>query len=106
MRSNRFRPSRRSALRAVAVAGGAVLCGALEVAAQDSKPKPKAVLKKYPKERVGYRDQPYEGRTCAKCVLYAGDGNCAIVEGTVSQDGWCTQWTPATMGKAGVAPVT
>ncbi len=105
MRSNRFRPSRRSALRAVAVAGGAVLCGALEAAAED-KAKPKAVLKKYPKERVGYRDEPYQGRTCAKCVLYAGDGNCAIVEGTVSQDGWCTQWTPATMGNAGVPPVT
>jgi hypothetical protein len=109
MRSNWFRPSRRKALRAVALAGGAVLCNALDAVAQDkpaAKEKPKAVLKKYPKEKVGYRDQPYEGRTCAKCVLYAGDGNCAIVEGTVSQDGWCTQWTPATMGKADGLSVT
>ena len=29
--------------------------------------------KKYTKERVGYRDEPYLQRTCAKCVLYAVD---------------------------------
>jgi hypothetical protein len=57
--------------------------------------------KKYSKERVGYRDEPYQGRTCAKCVLYAGHGECAIVEGEVSPQGWCLQWTPATMGDSG-----
>jgi hypothetical protein len=57
--------------------------------------------KKYSKERVGYRDEPYAGRTCAKCVLYAGHGECAIVEGEVSPQGWCLQWTPATMGDSG-----
>jgi hypothetical protein len=56
--------------------------------------------KKYTKERVGYRDEPYEGRTCSKCVLYAGEGECAIVEGKVSPTGWCVQWTPATVGGA------
>lgn len=59
-----------------------------------------AQSKKYSKERVGYRDEPYEGRTCAKCVLYAGHGVCAIVEGEVSKDGYCVQWTPATMGSS------
>ena len=63
-----------------------------------------AQAKKYTKERVGYRDEPYQGRTCAKCVLYAGHGECAIVEGEVSPNGWCVQWTPATMGSwAGTA---
>ncbi|HZR04048.1 MAG TPA: high-potential iron-sulfur protein [Burkholderiales bacterium] len=56
--------------------------------------------KKYAKERVGYRDEPYQGRTCATCVLYVGHGECAIVEGAISPQGWCTQWTPATMGGA------
>ena len=59
-----------------------------------------AQSKKYSKERVGYRDEPYQGRTCAKCVLYAGHGECAIVEGEVSPNGWCVQWTPATMGSS------
>ena len=59
-------------------------------------PKPK----KYTKERVGYRDEPYEGRSCSKCVLYAGEGDCAIVEGKVSPNGWCVQWTPSTVGNA------
>lgn len=64
------------------------------VCAADSK------SKKYTKERVGYRDEPYEGRSCSKCVLYAGEGDCAIVEGKVSPSGWCVQWTPATVGNA------
>lgn len=61
-------------------------------------------MRKYSKERVGYRDEPYQGRTCAGCVLYSGHGECAIVEGTVSAQGWCTQWTPATMGAAPARP--
>jgi hypothetical protein len=56
--------------------------------------------KKYSKERVGYRDEPYQGRSCGQCVLYAGHGECAIVEGEVKPEGWCIQWTPATMGQA------
>ena len=44
-------------------------------------------------------DEPYEGRSCAKCVLYVGHGECVIVEGEVSPNGWCMQWTPATMGR-------
>lgn len=56
--------------------------------------------KKYTKERVGYRDEPYLERTCARCVVYVGHGECAIVDGVVSAEGWCTQWTPATMGES------
>jgi hypothetical protein len=100
MRAKTFRPSRRSLLKAALSAGGAVLLAqALEGAAQqESKPKAGG-LKKRPKEKVGYRDEPYEGRSCAKCVLYAGHGECVIVEGEVSPNGWCIQWTPATMGR-------
>jgi len=103
MRSISFRRSRRGLLKAAAAL---VAAFGLDAAAQDAgKPaapdanKPKAAMKKYSKERVGYRDEPYLGRTCGKCVLYAGDGNCAIVDGQVSPDGWCTQWTPATIGR-------
>ena len=97
MRARIFRPSRRRALKGAASIGGAVvLATALESAAQQ---KPKAGLKKRSKEAVGYRDEPLEGRSCAKCVLYVGHGECVIVEGEVSPNGWCVQWTPATMGR-------
>ena len=67
--------------------------------AEESKPQPPAGLKKRSKESVGYRDFPYENRTCAKCMLYVGDGECVILEGKVSMDGWCNQWTPPTIGQ-------
>lgn len=85
---------RRRALLLLGIAGP--LAGA--AAAADP---PRVQMRKYTKERVGYRDEPYQGRTCAKCVLYVGEGECAIVDGKVSAEGWCLQWTPATMGQAG-----
>jgi len=96
MRARTVRPSRRRVLKAAVTAGGfALLARALESAAQQA---PKATLKKRSKEAVGYRDAPNEGRSCAKCVLYVGYGECVLVEGEVSPNGWCVQWTPATMG--------
>jgi High potential iron-sulfur protein len=73
---------------------------ALPAHADDAKPKPPTGLKKRPREAVGYRDFPYENRTCAKCMLYVGDGECVIIEGKVSVDGWCNQWTPPTIGQS------
>jgi len=97
MKARILRPSRRRVLKAAVTVGGATLLAhALESNAQQ---KPKAILKKRSKEAVGYRDEPYEGRTCAKCVLYVGLGECVLVEGEVSPNGWCLQWTPATMGR-------
>jgi hypothetical protein len=97
MSARTLRPSRRRVvLAAMSVSGAALLAGVLESNAQQ---KPKATLKKRSKEAVGYRDEPYEGRTCAKCVLYSGNGECVLVEGEVSPNGWCLQWTPATMGR-------
>lgn len=96
MNATSFRPSRRRLLlAAMYVSGAELLVAATHSGAQQ---KPKATLKKRSKEAVGYRDAPYEGRSCAKCVLYSGHGECVLVEGEVSPDGWCTQWTPATMG--------
>jgi hypothetical protein len=77
------------------------VAGALAAARAPAAEQRPGALKKYSKERVGYRDEPYQGRTCAKCVLYVGHGECAIVDGEVSANGWCLQWTPATMGQAG-----
>ncbi len=97
MSARTLRPARRRVLlAAISVSGAALLVGGLDSNAQQ---KPKATLKKRSKEAVGYRDEPYAGRSCAKCVLYAGHGECVLVEGEVSPNGWCLQWTPATMGR-------
>jgi hypothetical protein len=97
MRARTLRLSRRRVLKAaMSIGGGALLAGTLDSTAQQ---KPKATLKKRSKEAVGYRDEPYQGRSCAKCVLYTGHGECVLVEGEVSPNGWCLQWTPATMGQ-------
>jgi High potential iron-sulfur protein len=106
MKAKTFRAWRRSVLKAaVSLAGGALLTCALDAAAQQiPKFKPKPAPKKHSKEKVGYRDEPYEGRSCAKCVLYQGHGECVIVEGEVSPEGWCVHWTPATMGQRGGLP--
>jgi high potential iron-sulfur protein len=97
MSARTLRPSRRRALLAAMSVGGAALLAG--VPASNAQQNPKATLKKRSKEAVGYRDEPYEGRSCAKCVLYSGHGECVLVEGEVSPNGWCLQWTPATMGR-------
>ena len=88
---------RRRLLRGLLGAIAGIFAGAAQ--AEESKPQPPAGLKKRSKESVGYRDFPYENRTCAKCMLYVGDGVCVILEGKVSMDGWCNQWTPPTIGQ-------
>ena len=85
MRSFSFSVSRRGWLRAIGALGGLALGTVLDARAEDSKSK--AAGKKYTKERVGYRDEPYLGRTCAKCVLYSGDGNCVKPSVQSIQDG-------------------
>ena len=71
MKAKTFCPSRRTVLRAAASAGGvALLVKAMDGVAEQKK----GALQKRPKEKVGYRDEPYEGRSCAKCVLYVGHG--------------------------------
>jgi hypothetical protein len=97
MKARTWRPSRRRVLQAaMSIGATALLARGPESTAQQT---PKATLKKRSKEAVGYRDEPYQGRACAKCVLYAGHGECVLVEGEVSPNGWCLQWTPATMGR-------
>ena len=51
------------------------------VRAEEGRMKPPSGLKKRPREKFKYRDSPVDGRSCAKCLLYFGDGQCAIIEG-------------------------
>ena len=68
------------------------------VRAEEGRMKPPSGLKMRPREKFKYQDSPVDGRSCAKCLLYFGDGQCAIIEGEVSPDGWCNQWVPPTVG--------
>jgi hypothetical protein len=51
------------------------------------------VAAKASKADVSYRDAPKEGKSCSACRLFtpseSGQGTCAVVEGSVSANGWC-----------------
>jgi ABC-type sugar transport system substrate-binding protein len=83
--------ARRRLLTAVVACAGAAMASA----AAQQKP---GGMRIRTREEVGYRDEPYLGRTCSRCVLYQGDGKCVILSEPVSANGWCTQWVPNTMG--------
>ena len=58
----------------------------------------KAFAAKLQKEDVAYQERPKAGRSCATCRQFSlttsGKGTCAVVEGEVSADGWCTAYSP------------
>lgn len=91
---------RRSLLKAAVVCAGAVVAPAIaqQKPAQQGPGQQKPGLRIRTREEAGYRDEPYLGRTCSRCVLYQGDGKCVILSEPVSPNGWCTQWVPNTMG--------
>lgn len=86
--------SRRALLKAACMMGAAVAAPGVAKA----QTKPPDGLRVRSREEVGYQDEPYLGRTCAKCVLYQGYGKCVILSEAVSPTGWCKQWVPNTMG--------
>lgn len=50
------------------------------------------------KDAVNYQAEPNDGEQCSSCTFYIedkngdGEGACAIVEGTISPDGWCASY--------------
>ena len=44
-----------------------------------------------------YQDKPKDGKSCSTCRLYSpiegGKGQCAIVDGDVSPNGWCLAYS-------------
>jgi High potential iron-sulfur protein len=58
-----------------------------------------SALAKAAKSAFLYQDRPHDGKRCADCKHFSPNGaagTCAIVEGTVSADGWCQAFTPKT----------
>jgi hypothetical protein len=59
------------------------------------------VFAKAAKSDFQYQDRPHAGQDCAACKHYSPAGNaktgtCAIVEGTVSAEGWCQAFSQKT----------
>jgi hypothetical protein len=46
--------------------------------------------KRMSKRQAGYQDQPKDVRMCATCTLFKPPRSCAVVEGDISPNGWCT----------------
>jgi hypothetical protein len=57
-----------------------------------------AAAAKLQKSDVAYRNGPKDGKRCATCRQFSRltpvAGTCAVVEGDVSADGWCTAYSP------------
>lgn len=45
------------------------------------------------KAQVQYQDSPKDGKKCADCAHFVQPSSCKLVEGTVSPQGWCAQFT-------------
>lgn len=75
--------SRRSMLRCAALlAGGTLAAGVIQV-------KP-AYAQKAGKDAVKYQDSPKDGQMCSTCLYFQAPGSCAVVDGAISPNGWCS----------------
>lgn len=75
--------SRRSILRgAVMLVGSTLAAGVIQV-------KP-AYAQKAGKAAVKYQDSPNNGQKCSDCLYFQAPGSCAVVDGTISPNGWCS----------------
>jgi hypothetical protein len=92
MDAHRIEINRRKTLKySVAMAGA---CALAFVSHKASAKSSKAALL--------YQDQPSGGKRCADCKFFSADssdssvGTCALVEGPIDRNGWCTAFSPRT----------
>lgn len=79
------RVSRRGALKLAVALAGAALLPAGRSAAADSK---------LPKAEANYQDQPKNSQRCSACTHFIPPGQCRLVEGSISPNGWCRFFSP------------
>ena len=72
--------------RAAAAAG----LGGLAGACAQSGP---AGSNKLSQAEAGYQLQPHGFQRCGVCANYLPSGECKLVEGPISQNGWCSHYT-------------
>jgi hypothetical protein len=86
------RPSRRTLLKMIAATSVVAVAAPSLARAQGGK---------MAKPAAKYQDTPKNGQKCAGCKFFikpAGgskNGQCQIVEGSISPNGWCQYYAPA-----------
>lgn len=69
---------------------GTILCAAgLWAGRIFASDKPDETVVKATKDAVRYQDQPKGIQSCAICSLFLKPDSCKVMEGKVSEDGWC-----------------
>jgi hypothetical protein len=70
-----------------AAGGAAILCASASAA---------TAAPKISKSAVAYQDHPDGDKRCGKCAQFQPPSACKIVDGTVSPEGYCRFFVPAT----------
>ncbi len=69
---------------------GTILCAAgLWAGRTLASEKPDETVVKVTKDAARYQDQPKGIQSCAICSLFLKPDGCKVMEGEVTEDGWC-----------------
>jgi len=79
MVERQLKRSRRNIMRAVA---GGISAGLLRISQTKAS-------EKMTREQAQYQDRPNGIYSCGLCTLFERPKSCKVVEGEVSEDGWC-----------------
>lgn len=80
-----MRRSRRNIIHALA---GAIPAGLLRIP-------PATASEKMTRQQAAYQDKPNGIYSCSLCTLFVKPNSCKVVEGEVSEDGWCKAFAMA-----------
>ena len=86
MAEQRTGKSRRNIIRALA---GAIPAGLLLRSIQTN------AAEKMTRQQAEYQDKPNGIYSCGLCTLFEKPNHCKVVEGEVSEDGWCKAFAMA-----------
>jgi hypothetical protein len=81
-----MKTSRRSLIRTLAAALPAGLLSRIS---------PAAASEKMTRQQAEYQDKPNGIYSCSLCTLFEKPHSCKVVEGEVSEDGWCKAFAMA-----------
>ena len=81
--------SRRSILRGAGLLAGAALTAGFV-------PSKEALAQKASQGAMNYADKPNGDKRCSNCLNFMPPTGCAIVEGTISPNGYCIAWVKQT----------